>query len=215
MITREYQLVDLETIRKINKSESKENFLNTKYTTAQNPHDPFSPKKIWEPKPKSEISILPNERLIDYCLEFSFECVTDPNYLGEIQLRNRKDKNQNAGIPGFSSNLQTKIQKIEEETYFGCYCRKEPNLSIYQNCPIDQFGLDSICKRKNDCLTNVTNEKRKRCQTQFKEDLYVLLKTKESKDQIHQNKDNFDRMIFYTKKFWAMEVLKELGESIN
>lgn len=212
MITREYQLVDLETIYKNLKSGTETPFFHTKYTTAPNPRDPFSERKVWDPKPKSEITILSNERLIDYCLEFPFECVTDPNYLGEIQFRNRKNQKHNADLPEFSKNLQTEIQKIKDVTYFGCFCRKDPNLSIYQTCPIDQFGLDSICKRKNDCLTTANDEKNKLCKKQFKEELSVLIKTKESKDQIHQDKDNFDRMILYTKKFWAIEVLEELGE---
>lgn len=205
MVVREYRLMDSELLsQKRNEQKEVERKRNSRYHK-----ESMLLPKVWDPKPKSEIVSMPNERLLDYCLEFPYECVTDPNYLGEIQLRNKK---QNADLPDFSSNLQTKIKETNNSTYFGCYCRKIPDLSIYSSCPIDQFGLDSICKNKNDCLEKTSNESKKLCHKRFKDDLSILMKTKESKDRIHQGKDNFERMIFYTKKLWALEVLEGQNE---
>lgn len=211
MMTREYRLIDSETLA-LKKEEQKK---IEKETKPRSEAESFQLPKVWSPKPKSEITALPDDRLIDYCLEFPYECVNEPNYISEIRLRSTPDQKQNANSNPFLQSLQSKIQMTTDKTYFGCYCRKEPDLSIYENCPIDLHGLDNICKSKYDCLeksdeSETTNGLgKKQCHKKFKDDLSNLMKTKESKDKIHQGKDNFERMIFYTKKLWALEVLKE------
>ncbi|WP_244279905.1 hypothetical protein [Leptospira brenneri] len=210
MVVREYNLMDSEILSQ-KKEEQKE---KPRAYTAPDPKAPFSKIRIWEPKPKLEIVSLPDVRLVDSCLEFPYECATDPNYIGEIRLRTKADQKQNSNPDGFSKIFLSKVQSKIDTTYFGCYCRKETNLSIYENCPIDSYGLDSVCKSKYDCLeksseldtTNGLNKNQ--CTKKFKEDLFKLIKTKESKDKIHQGKENFERMIYYTKKLWALEILK-------
>ncbi|WP_232373726.1 hypothetical protein [Leptospira chreensis] len=208
MAFREYSLIDEKILsQKIQELREKKEL---DYNQTKNP---FYKPKIWDSKTKSELLHLDNDKLIDYCLEFPFECANDPNYLSEIRLRSTLDQKQNPNT--FLQSLQFKIQMTTNQSYFGCYCRKEPDLSIYATCPIDLYGLDNVCKSKYDCLKK-SNElettnglEKKQCLSKFKEDLSILMKTKEAKDKIHQGKDNFERMIFYTKKLWALEVLKE------
>lgn len=208
MVVREYLLMDSDTLsQKKDKQREIESL-----TKAKNRRETFQLPKIWDPKPKSEIVNLTNEKLIDYCLEFPYECVTDSNYWGEIRIRYQKIPKENQNTFDFSTSLSSKIQNTSNQIYFGCYCRKNPDLSIYTICPIDQFGLDSICKNNKDCLEKTDKGNLKLCHKKFKEDLSNLMKIKESKDTIHKEKDNFDRMIFYTKKLWALEILKELNE---
>ncbi|TGM78430.1 hypothetical protein EHR01_07640 [Leptospira mtsangambouensis] len=206
MAFREYSLMD-ERILSQKKEELKKIYKEREYYKYINP---LSKPKIWDPKSKSDLTFISNDQLIDYCLEFPYECVTDSNYLSEIQFRKnpREKQKTNASPSDFSSSLLTKIQKTTDKINFGCYCRKIPDLSIYSSCPIDQFGLDSVCKNKNDCLEKTNVENQKLCHNKFKEELSILMKTKESKDTIHHGQDNFERMIFYTKKLWALEMLE-------
>ncbi|MCW7482674.1 hypothetical protein [Leptospira kanakyensis] len=206
MVVREYFLMDADILsQKKDKQKEIERETNSRYH-----RESIQLPKVWDPKPKSEIVSMTHEKLIDYCLEFTYECVTDSNYLKEIQTRNNQKQNLNPS--DFSSVLLTKTENTTNQIYFGCYCRKKPDLSIYSFCPIDTFGLDSVCKSKNDCLEITNGEGQKLCHKKFKEDLSILMKTKESKDTIHKEKDNFERMIFYTKKLWALETLKELNK---
>lgn len=211
MTFREYSLIDDTVLsQKIRESSDKKKELGYNETKYPN----YKPK-VWDSKPKSELVYLPNDKLIDYCLEFPYECVTDSNYIQEIRSRTIPNQKQNPNPILFSNLLQEKVQSTYDKTYFGCYCRKEPDLSIYATCPIDLYGLDNLCKNKNDCFKktngkeNTDNPNQNQCIKKFKDDLSNLMKTKESKDKIHQGKDNFERMIFYTKKLWALEVLKE------
>ncbi|TGL88630.1 hypothetical protein EHQ68_08290 [Leptospira congkakensis] len=208
MVVREYRLMDADLLSQ-KRYEQRE---VERKTDPRYHKESFQLPKVWDPKPKSEIVNMPNERLIDYCLEFPYECVTDPNYLGEIRFRSNTNQKKNLNPSDFSSSFLTKTETTTNQIYFGCYCRKKPDQSIYSICPIDNSGLDSVCKSKNDCLERTNGEGQKLCHKKFKEDLSILMKTKESKDAIHKEKDNFDRMIFYTKKLWALETLKELNE---
>lgn len=212
MLTREYQLVNLELAEKQSElnSQPETPFFGTKYTTTPDPKDPFSQVKVWAPKPKSEIQTLPEDRLFNYCLDFPYECVTDTNYFAE--MKKRISSNRNTNSHSLANSFHTNLNREKDKTYFRCYCRKEPNLSIYKTCPIDQFGLDSICKEKFDCLHQRNDSEKKFCYQKYKEDLATLLKTKEPKYKIDSDPTNEERMIHYTKKFWAMEVLGEISE---
>lgn len=210
MVVRESHLMDSEILTQV-KSEMDRNRVKTSY---HQPKDPLFPIKVWSQKPNSEITALSDDRLIDTCLEFPYECVTDANYRQEIRRRSFAEHNQNTNPTSFSQTISAKIQSTDDKTYFGCYCRKNPDFSIYVSCPIDSYGLDSICKEKIDCfqkiigLETTQNISQNQCMKKFKNDLSVLIKTKNSKDKIHQGKENFERMLFYTKKIWALEELK-------
>ncbi|WP_232369081.1 hypothetical protein [Leptospira abararensis] len=212
MAFREYNLID-DTIlsQKIKESREKKKNLGYNETIYHN----YKPK-VWNTKTKSELVYLSNDNLIDYCLEFPYECVNDPIYIKEIRSRTTPNLKKNPNPILFSNRLLEKIQTTYDKIYFGCYCRKNPDFSIYESCPIDSYGLDSICKQKFDCFQRTSgfettqNIGQNQCQKKFKNDLSVLIKTKEPKDKIHEGNENFERMIFYAKKIWALENLKEL-----
>ncbi|TGK95413.1 hypothetical protein EHQ30_01885 [Leptospira brenneri] len=225
MISREYSLNDVDSISKKKEEEmqtyrektipdSGEQADKKKSASYSYRQDSVPQIQVWNKKLKPEITAMPDAMLVDSCLEFPYECATDPNYIGEIRLRTKADQKQNSNPDGFSKIFLSKVQSKIDTTYFGCYCRKEPDLSIYENCPIDSYGLDSVCKSKYDCLeksseldtTNGLNKNQ--CTKKFKEDLFILSQSKEPKDKIHQGKENFERMIYYTKKLWALEILK-------
>lgn len=205
---REYSLID-EKILSQKIKELREKKQERGYSKHK---EQFYKPKIWDSKSKSELVYIPNDQLIDYCLEFPYECVNDQNYIQEIRSRTTANAKLNLNPTNFSNLLLEKINTTKDKTYFGCYCRKNSDFFIYSQCPIDRYGLDALCKKKTDCLEERNAEKERQCFKTFKEDLSILLKTKESKDKIHQEKENFERMIFYTKKLWALEVLKDITQ---
>lgn len=213
MLTREYGLVDFEALNQKQKSDLKYVSIHTKYSTSPDHRDPFSNHQVWDPKPKSEIHSIPDSRLIAYCLDFPYECANDPNYLNEIKYRISKTENQSSA--SFKTSLEKNLKIEIQKTNFGCYCRTTPDLSIYNACPIDNSGLDSICKEKSDCFSNGNNSDKTICMKKYKESLIKLINTKESKDRIHSEPTNFDRMIYYTKKFLAFELLIEVSNQNN
>ncbi|EOQ87759.1 hypothetical protein LEP1GSC202_2627 [Leptospira yanagawae serovar Saopaulo str. Sao Paulo = ATCC 700523] len=207
MLVREYELADSETLKKKQKADPVNASFHTKYSTAPDHRDPFSNYQIWESKPKSELLSLSDSRLIAYCLDFPYECATDSNYIHEF--KNRISKSETQSSESFNTSFQTNLKREIQKTNFGCYCRLTPDLSIYKSCPIDNFGLDSICKEKTDCSQNKNDNNI--CTKKYKESLLKLINSKESKDIIHSGSANFDRMVYYAKKFLAFELLNELS----
>ncbi|MCW7483245.1 glycine/betaine ABC transporter permease [Leptospira kanakyensis] len=87
-----------------------------------------------------------NENLVEICLD-------DPVFCDEYKILIEKIKHD-------LTDLKLKI-KFEEEwnnTFnninYGCYCRKYPNLEIYNNCPIDENSLDFVCKSRHICISS-------------------------------------------------------------
>ncbi|TGL67517.1 hypothetical protein [Leptospira jelokensis] len=213
MLVREYELADSETLKKKQKADPINVSFHTKYSTAPDHRDPFSNYQIWESKPKSELRSIPDSRLIEYCLEFPYECATDPNYVSEV--KNRISKSEIQSSESFKTSFQKNVKQKIKTTNFGCYCRLTSDTSIYKSCPIDNFGLDSICKEKTDCTLKQNDTGPAICIKKYKESLSKLINSKESKDKIHTEPENFNRMVYYAKKFLAFELLNELSDERN
>ncbi|MCW7494779.1 glycine/betaine ABC transporter permease [Leptospira sp. 2 VSF19] len=118
-------------------------------------------KEIKEFEENRKNKINNNEDLIKICFD-------DPIFCDEYQILIEKIKTEIKNIK-FKKEFEEEWNNTFSNINYGCYCRNKPNLTIYNNCPIDENSLDYACKSRHDCISskNLTWNESLECNSDF------------------------------------------------
>jgi hypothetical protein len=123
-----------------------------------------------------------NKNLIKNCFDDPFFCVNDKNLYTKLK--------ENLSNPAFEENYKNEWIKSFSGTYYGCFCRNNINLSIYETCPIDINSLDYACKLRHQCIKDFNEEwiNSSKCDEKFENHIKLILKnnSKDKRDHIRE-----------------------------
>ncbi|WCL49968.1 hypothetical protein [Leptospira sp. GIMC2001] len=92
------------------------------------------------------------KNLTKNCFNESFYCAKNKKILNDLESESRSNRNKSKFLYDFSKALKAKNEKI----FYGCYCRKNIEPKVFENCPVDD--LDQFCKNNHECYNELMYE---------------------------------------------------------
>ncbi|MCW7460402.1 glycine/betaine ABC transporter permease [Leptospira bandrabouensis] len=117
-------------------------------------------------------------------------CFDDPVFCDEYEILIEKLKLEIKKIELKKSYEEEWINTFSNINY-GCYCRKKPNINIYNTCPIDENSLDNACKSRQDCISskNLNWSEKSECNSNFSDFLNKIPYSKQKNFDIMTNEE--------------------------